>query len=114
MSTTEAPSPADRGSESNDLLGLAPERAAFEAWFSEGGKWPAAVRRSGDGYRLAAAHSAWNAYKAAWDCQQAKIDRLMLEWCPDEMTAEQLANWAAHQRPISDADHEAVAAALKA
>ncbi len=28
MRTTEAPSPADRGSGSNDLLGLAPERAA--------------------------------------------------------------------------------------
>ncbi|MEY8688468.1 MAG: hypothetical protein AB9M53_01130 [Leptothrix sp. (in: b-proteobacteria)] len=30
--------------------------------------------------------------------KQAKIDRLMLEHCPDEMTPEQLATWAAHQR----------------
>lgn len=34
---------------------------------------------------------------------QAKIDALMLEYCPDEMTDEQRANWAAHQRPIDDA-----------
>ena len=31
---------------------------------------------------------------------QAKIDALMLEYCPDEMTPEQRANWAAHQRPV--------------
>lgn len=30
--------------------------------------------------------------------KQAEIDRLMLEFCPDEMTAEQKAEWAAHQR----------------
>lgn len=30
---------------------------------------------------------------------QAKIDALMLEHCPDEMTDEQKADWAAHQRP---------------
>lgn len=32
---------------------------------------------------------------------QAKIDRLMLEYCPDEMTPEQLAEWAANQKPAS-------------
>lgn len=31
---------------------------------------------------------------------EAKIDALMLEYCPDEMTKEQLGNWAAHQRPV--------------
>lgn len=30
--------------------------------------------------------------------QQAKIDALMLEFCPDEMTPEQLTRWEAHQR----------------
>lgn len=30
---------------------------------------------------------------------QAKIDRLMLEYCPEEMTEEQKANWAKHQVP---------------
>jgi hypothetical protein len=32
--------------------------------------------------------------------QQAKIDRLMLEYCPDEMTDEQLVEWAKHQKPV--------------
>lgn len=33
------------------------------------------------------------------DARQAKIDALMLEFCPDEMTAEQKENWARNQRP---------------
>lgn len=40
-------------------------RVAFDDWFSEGGKWPAAVERSGDGYKLMQAHSAWVAWQAA-------------------------------------------------
>jgi len=28
---------------------------------------------------------------------QAQIDELMLEFCPEEMTQEQVRNWAAHQ-----------------
>ena len=28
---------------------------------------------------------------------QARIDWLMLEYCPEEMTEEQLLNWAKHQ-----------------
>lgn len=28
---------------------------------------------------------------------QAKIDALMLKYCPNEMTKEQLATWAFHQ-----------------
>lgn len=31
---------------------------------------------------------------------QAKVDALMLEYCPDEMTPEQTAEWARHQRPV--------------
>jgi len=30
---------------------------------------------------------------------QAKVDALMLEYCPDEMTAAQKENWARHQEP---------------
>jgi chromosome segregation ATPase len=33
--------------------------------------------------------------------KQAEIDRLMLEYCPDEMTTDQMAEWAAHQRPAA-------------
>ena len=32
---------------------------------------------------------------------QAKIDSLMLEFCPDEMTEEQFKNWSKHQVPAS-------------
>ena len=30
---------------------------------------------------------------------QAKIDELMLEYCPDEMTPEQIAEWERNQSP---------------
>lgn len=30
---------------------------------------------------------------------QAEIDSLMIEFCPDEMSPRQLAEWAARQRP---------------
>jgi len=32
---------------------------------------------------------------------EAKIDALMLEYCPDEMTPEQVENWGKHQRRVS-------------
>jgi hypothetical protein len=31
--------------------------------------------------------------------KQAQIDRLMLEYCPDEMTKEQVEEWGRHQKP---------------
>ena len=31
---------------------------------------------------------------------QAQVDSLMLEYCPDEMTPEQLAEWEKHQRAV--------------
>lgn len=39
---------------------------------------------------------------------QAKLDRLMLEHCPDEMTEEQKANWAKAQRAVPDPDDSAI------
>lgn len=36
------------------------------------------------------------------NAKQAKIDALMLEYCPDEMTPEQIAEWEAHQKPSPD------------
>lgn len=30
---------------------------------------------------------------------QAKIDSLMLEYCPEDMTKEQVAEWERNQRP---------------
>jgi len=44
--------------------------------------------------------------------QQAKIDALMLEWCPDEMTPEQMENWGKRQRRCSPEDEAAINAAL--
>ena len=35
--------------------------------------------------------------KAKLEAAQAKIDALMLEYCPDEMSEEQRAEWARHQ-----------------
>ncbi len=32
---------------------------------------------------------------------QAKIDSLMLEYCPDEMTRTQLAEYEKHQKPVN-------------
>jgi hypothetical protein len=32
------------------------------------------------------------------DGLQAKIDSLMLEYCPDEMSKSQVEEWAMHQR----------------
>ena len=33
---------------------------------------------------------------------EAKIDALMLEYCPDEMTPEQLEEWGRNQRPAQE------------
>jgi len=33
---------------------------------------------------------------------QAKIDALMLEYCPDEMTDAQREEWARHQVPVEE------------
>lgn len=37
------------------------------------------------------------AIAAAFTAQQAKIDALMLEYCPDEMTEHQRQQWEQHQ-----------------
>ena len=40
------------------------------------------------------------------DALQCKIDNLMLEYCPDEMTKEQIENWGKHQVPSKNSDIE--------
>ena len=40
------------------------------------------------------------------DAQQARIDALMLEYCPDEMTPEQLATWQASQRTSTSSGYD--------
>lgn len=44
---------------------------------------------------------------------QARLDELMLEYCPDEMSAEQIDNYAKHQRPVSAEEEAAIDAAMK-
>lgn len=43
------------------------------------------------------------ALKVGRDSMQAKIDALMMEYCPDEMTPEQVEEWGKHQKPSPDA-----------
>lgn len=47
---------------------------------------------------LATASKQEDHFRKLTDSKQAVIDRLMLEYCPSEMTEEQLENWAKHQR----------------
>lgn len=42
------------------------------------------------------------ALKVERDSMQAKIDALMLEYCPDEMTPGQVEEWGKHQKPSPD------------
>ncbi len=36
------------------------------------------------------------------DKLKAEIDRLMLEFCPEEMTPEQVAEWARNKKPVEE------------
>lgn len=47
------------------------------------------------------------------DGLQAKIDWLMLEYCPQEITKEQFDNWARYQAPAEAAEMEALLDRIK-
>lgn len=68
---------------------LTPEQLANLRQAAKGG-WK--VEIDGRGIREIVAHI---------DAQQARIDALMLEFCPEEMTEEQRAEWARNQVPAS-------------
>ena len=74
---------------------------AFRAAFKSGGK-----------IQLAAVTEVAKLKEKA-DALQAKIDMLMLEYCPEEMTEEQKREWARHQVPVSEATEAAIEAALE-
>ena len=57
-------------------------REAFERHMSDGGKFPKAVERSGDGYRLLQTQNAWDAWKA---CAAAIIAKTTTENTPKGM-----------------------------
>jgi hypothetical protein len=40
--------------------------------------------------------------------KQARIDELMLEYCLDEMTPEQVAEWKRHQIPVAPEEARAI------
>lgn len=44
---------------------------------------------------------------------RAKIDALMLEYCPEKMTPEQVDEWGKAQRPVSPEVAAAIDAAMK-
>jgi hypothetical protein len=46
---------------------------------------------------------------SALESKQARIDALMLEFCPGEMSAEQRAEWAEHQQPSHEPESAPVA-----
>ena len=41
-------------------------------------------------------------YREQLAAKQARIDELMLEYCPNEMTEEQLEEWSKHQRAVKE------------
>ena len=58
-----------------------PVRSAFEAWVTDGGKWPqAAMRTVGGAYSLMVAHTQWTAWKAGSEAERARLlDALKIE-----------------------------------
>ena len=53
-------------------------------------------------------------YKRAAESNAARIDSLMLEHCPNEMTPEQIAEWGRNQRPATSEEQAALDAAMPA
>lgn len=47
------------------------------------------------------------------DSLDARIDALMMEYCPDEMTPEQIERWGKHQKRCSPEEEAAIEKALK-
>ena len=73
----------------NFLLGLKTiYDAKFDATFND---FEESIHN--DGYKM-------KCLKEQLDAKQAEIDRLMLEFCPQEMSEAQLEKWQLSQRPI--------------
>jgi hypothetical protein len=51
-------------------------------------------------------------YKQDTEALQAQIDSLMLEYCPKEVTKEQMDNWAKHQRPVTKEESKEIDQAI--
>lgn len=72
--------------------------SAFEAWHRAEFPNDPLVWDDLHGYVRESARNRLAGWIAAYDMQQAQIDRLMLEFCPDEMTPSQRKRWAESQR----------------
>jgi hypothetical protein len=72
----------------------------------EGNYYEACKRISELADELAESEISNRAHVAELKSADAKIDALMLEYCPDEMTQEQRDRWAAHQVTASDRSAE--------
>lgn len=77
-------------------------RQQFENWIGAPPYEHMCNRYGGDAawpgsYKRYETDLAWEAWRTAWAMQQAKIDRLMLEYCPDEMMQDQLAEFERNQ-----------------
>ena len=70
-------------------------REAFEAWYSNDGKWPAAVERSdfGPSYKLGAAEHAWTAWQAAAAHEKERCARLC-----DPTNADKPEDWTEYAK----------------
>ncbi len=71
-----------------------PERAAFEAWMSDYGKWPAAIERSGESYMSMSAASKW----ITWQARAALSEAAAPE--PARAALEAAAEPVVHTKPV--------------
>ena len=77
------------------------------AWFKP---QEAAAALEAQAAQIAERDAQIEALRAEVGAKQAEIDRLMMEFCPDEMTLAQVADWAINQRMAMNKDDAAMAA----
>lgn len=91
------------------------ERAAFEDWMSEGGKFPRAIERAaGGGYKLMSAASYWEAWKARAALAATPAADALAGWklVPMEPTAEMLERAGATDRDGTPATYKTLYMAM--
>lgn len=84
-----------------DSLRHDPEVAALRAAYNE------AIALKGKAFAEV------DALRAEVEAKQARIDALMFEYCPDEMTPEQIEEWARHQKRVPESEEAELRAALE-
>ena len=87
---------------------LQAENAALKAELAAAQDDVVAWKYEADGFRRNR-----DALSAELLAAQAKIDSLMFEYCPDEMTPEQISEWGKWQRPIDSDKQAAIDEAVK-